>query len=79
MENLSFFDEDKISRSSKKYKENCLERAERENVSYKIQTFIQLQHMSYDPKLIMRILLLGNFIIRLFLLPAIIAAAVMFL
>lgn len=51
-EQLSLLDDDEpiIPRSSKKYKENCLERSERENVKYKIEQFQQLQNMPYEFK-----------------------------
>lgn len=52
-EQLSLLDDDEpiIPRSSKKYKENCLERSERENVKYKIEQFQQLQNMPYEMKI----------------------------
>ncbi len=53
-EQLSLIDEQEPQiqpRSSKKYKENCLERSERENVKYKIEQFQQLQNMPYEMKI----------------------------
>lgn len=52
MEQLSLIAENENVRrnGAKKYKENCLERAERENVKYKIEQFQQLQNMPYEMK-----------------------------
>lgn len=44
-------DEPIVSRSSKKYKENCLERSERENVSYKVKQFQLKQRLPYEAKI----------------------------
>lgn len=50
-EQLSLFEkESEIRNTHKKYKENCLERSERENVKYKIEQFQQLQNMPYEAK-----------------------------
>lgn len=51
IEQLSLFEkESEIRNTHKKYKENCLERSERENVKYKIEQFQQLQNMPYEAK-----------------------------
>ncbi len=53
MEQLSLIDEeDIIPRSgAKKYKENVLERKEREHIDENIQRFLQLQQLPYESKL----------------------------
>lgn len=52
-EQLSWLDEEEpiVRSGAKNYKENCLERSERENVKYKIEQFQQLQDMPYEMKI----------------------------
>ena len=51
-EQLSFIDDDTvpIDRSGKQYKENCIERSEREHITENIERFQQMQIMPYDAK-----------------------------